>query len=94
MFLTGVRHAPETDLVLATVLFTDIVGSTEKQAAMGDREWKRIVEQHHSIVREALTRYRGVENNGGRRLLRYVRRSGASDPVCSGGRLPVSVRSA
>ena len=62
-FLTGVRHAPETDLVLTTVLFTDIVGSTEKQAAMGDREWKRIVEHHHSIVRKALTRYRGVEND-------------------------------
>ena len=56
-FLTGVRHAPETDLVLATILFTDIVGSTEKQAAMGDRAWKSVVEQHHSIVRKALSRY-------------------------------------
>jgi class 3 adenylate cyclase len=62
-FLTGVRLAPEIDLVLATVLFTDIVGSTEKQAAMGDREWKRLVEHHHSIMRESLSRYRGVEND-------------------------------
>ncbi len=62
-FLTGVRHGAETDLVLATVLFTDIVGSTEKQAAMGDRAWKSVVEKHHAIVRESLARYGGIEND-------------------------------
>jgi hypothetical protein len=62
-FLTGVRHAPATDRVLATVLFTDIVGSTERQAAIGDREWKSLVQLHHGIVRSALDRWRGVEND-------------------------------
>ena len=62
-FVTGVRHAPETDLMLATVLFTDIVGSTEQQAALGDRGWKELVERHHSVIRDALTRWRGAEND-------------------------------
>jgi class 3 adenylate cyclase len=62
-FVTGVRHAPETDLVLATVLFTDIVGSTERQAAVGDRAWNEVLERHHAVVREALTRWRGNEND-------------------------------
>lgn len=62
-FLTGVRPPPEHDRVLATVLFTDIVGSTERQAALGDVGWKDLVLRHHSIVRDALTRWRGVEND-------------------------------
>ena len=49
------------DSILATVLFTDIVSSTEKQAALGDLDWKALVERHHAIVRDALIRYRGVE---------------------------------
>jgi class 3 adenylate cyclase len=58
----GVAHpAVELDTVLATVLFTDIVGSTEHQAAMGDRAWKALVERHHAVVRETLGRWRGVE---------------------------------
>jgi len=55
--------APELDTVLSTVLFTDIVGSTERQAALGDRGWKELVGRHHAIVREALERWRGVEND-------------------------------
>jgi class 3 adenylate cyclase len=47
--------------VLSTVLFTDIVGSTERQSSLGDRGWKELVGKHHGIVREALGRYRGVE---------------------------------
>jgi class 3 adenylate cyclase len=47
----------------ATVLFTDIVDSTAQQAALGDRGWKRRIEQHHRIVREALARWGGVEND-------------------------------
>jgi class 3 adenylate cyclase/pimeloyl-ACP methyl ester carboxylesterase len=47
--------------VLATVLFSDIVGSTERQAGLGDRAWKDLVSRHHSVVRESLTRHHGVE---------------------------------
>lgn len=55
--------AEEADLerVLATVLFTDIVGSTEKAAALGDAAWRDLVEQHNSTVRALLARYRGRE---------------------------------
>jgi len=59
----GVDRPPERDSVLATVLFTDIVGSTERQAALGDHEWNRVLERHHELVRESLDRYRGVEND-------------------------------
>ena len=55
--------AASMDTVLATVLFTDIVGSTEKQASLGDRSWKDLVGRHHAIVRESLARWRGVEND-------------------------------
>ena len=47
--------------ILATVLFTDIVGSTEKAAEIGDRRWREIVEQHHHILRGLLARHRGKE---------------------------------
>ena len=61
-FLASVR-AEEADLdrVLATVLFTDIVGSTEKVAALGDAGWRDLVERHHATVRALLARYRGRE---------------------------------
>ena len=62
-FVTGARPVPEVTTVLSTVLFTDIVGSTEKQAALGDRGWKDLVERHHAVVRTALGRWRGVEND-------------------------------
>ena len=51
------------ETVLATVLFTDIVGSTKRQAALGDRAWKELVLRHHGIVRSALERWRGVEGD-------------------------------
>ena len=60
-FLTGARRAPDTDRVLATVLFTDIVGSTEKAAALGDRRWRELLEDHHASVRRELVRFRGQE---------------------------------
>ncbi|MDP9341753.1 MAG: adenylate/guanylate cyclase domain-containing protein [Actinomycetota bacterium] len=47
--------------VLATVLFTDIVGSTAKAAALGDRKWKELLEAHHARIRGLLARYRGTE---------------------------------
>jgi len=52
---------PELDTVLATVLFTDIVGSTEKQSSLGGHAWKELIQRHHAIVREALQRWHGVE---------------------------------
>ncbi len=60
-FLTGARRVPESDRILATVLFTDIVGSTSRAADLGDREWRRLVERHDEIVRSELQRYRGEE---------------------------------
>lgn len=60
-FLTGVRSAPEPDRVLATVLFTDIVGSTEKASAMGDERWRDLLARHHSVVRRQLQLFRGRE---------------------------------
>src|ERR687896_319176 len=51
----------ELDRALATVLFTDVAGSTEKAAELGDRRWKEMVEEHHRRVRGQLARYRGVE---------------------------------
>jgi pimeloyl-ACP methyl ester carboxylesterase/class 3 adenylate cyclase len=62
-FVTGARPAPRTDRVLATVLFTDIVGSTERQASLGDRGWTTLVKQHHAAIREVLTRFRGLEQD-------------------------------
>jgi class 3 adenylate cyclase len=63
-FVTGERPPPpELDTVLSTVLFTDIIGSTEKQAELGDRRWKDLVLRHHTLVRESLARYRGREND-------------------------------
>ncbi len=60
-FLTGVRHGPELDRVLATVMFTDIVGSTERAAQLGDRRWRDLLETHHTLVRKELERFRGRE---------------------------------
>jgi len=60
-FLTGVREAPVLDRILATILFTDIVGSTERLAALGDRKWRDLVLRHHSLVRRELERFRGHE---------------------------------
>src|SRR5262249_26203961 len=60
-FLTGVRHGREPDRVLATVLFTDIVASTEKAVALGDRRWRDVLEGYHDLVRRELGRFRGRE---------------------------------
>ena len=60
-FLTGVRPVPEIDRVLSTVLFTDIVGSTERAATLGDRAWRALLDTHHELVRRELERHRGRE---------------------------------
>jgi class 3 adenylate cyclase/esterase/lipase len=57
----GAAEESEPDRVLATVLFTDIVGSSERAAAVGDREWRKTLEQHHELVRRQLVRFRGRE---------------------------------
>jgi len=60
-FLTGARAPVTVDRVLATVLFTDIVGSTEKAAALGDRRWRDLLDNHHATIRRNLVRFRGHE---------------------------------
>ena len=60
-FLTGSRTPVEVERVLATVLFTDIVGSTERAVALGDRAWRDLLGRHHAIVRREIEHYRGRE---------------------------------
>lgn len=60
-FLTGSTAAVPVDRVLATVLFTDIVGSTEKAATLGDRRWGDLLDAHHATIRRNLARFRGHE---------------------------------
>jgi class 3 adenylate cyclase len=60
-FLTGVRPPPEHDRVLGTVLFTDIVGSTDRASALGDERWRSLLAEHNRIVRRQLDRFRGRE---------------------------------
>jgi class 3 adenylate cyclase len=60
-FLTGTRKVEEPDRVLATVLFTDIVRSTEHAAELGDRRWLALLDEHHAVVRRELARFRGHE---------------------------------
>lgn len=60
-FLTGARPVEEPDRMLATVLFTDIVGSTAQAATMGDRRWRDLLDSHDGVVRRELARYRGRE---------------------------------
>jgi pimeloyl-ACP methyl ester carboxylesterase len=60
-FLTGVRQHYETDRVLATVMFVDVVSSTEHAATLGDRGWRDLLESYHACVRQELNRFRGRE---------------------------------
>ena len=60
-FLTGFREALEPEKVLTTVLFTDIVGSTDRARELGDSQWTALLEQHHATVRTVLAQYRGRE---------------------------------
>jgi class 3 adenylate cyclase len=62
-FLVGSRRASESERALATILFTDIVGSTERASSLGDRRWRELVERHHAVVRALLGRYRGTEQD-------------------------------
>jgi class 3 adenylate cyclase/pimeloyl-ACP methyl ester carboxylesterase len=58
-FLTGVRGTPDLDRVLATVLFTDIVGSTDRAASLGDRKWRELLDEHDEIVKRHVAQFRG-----------------------------------
>jgi class 3 adenylate cyclase/alpha-beta hydrolase superfamily lysophospholipase len=59
--VTGIRPAPQPNRVLATVLFTDIVGSTERVRELGDHGWAELLARHHALVRRELERFRGRE---------------------------------
>jgi len=65
-FVTGVRRGPDANRVLATVLFTDVVGSTETSALLGDKRWLELLNAHDTAVRRQLERFRGkeVKNTG------------------------------
>jgi class 3 adenylate cyclase/pimeloyl-ACP methyl ester carboxylesterase len=65
-FLTGERTSSEPDRVLSTVLFTDIVGSTERAAAEGDRRWRSLLDEHDAAIRHEFTRFKGreIKNTG------------------------------
>ncbi len=60
-FVTGTRPEVEVDRVLATVLFTDVVGSTARAAEIGDRRWSDLLAAHHTAIRREIARYRGQE---------------------------------
>jgi class 3 adenylate cyclase len=60
-FLAGAQQQQIPDTVLATVLFTDLVGSTQRAAEVGDHAWREQLERHNTVVRRELERFRGVE---------------------------------
>jgi class 3 adenylate cyclase len=62
-FVAGEAIPEVPDTVLATILFTDIVRSSERAAELGDRAWRELLERHHALVRRELTRYRGEEKD-------------------------------
>jgi class 3 adenylate cyclase len=62
-FVHGAQEPEVPESVLATLLFTDIVGSTEKAASLGDRAWRELLERHHALVRRELARFRGEERD-------------------------------
>jgi len=62
-FITGARHRLEPDRVLATLMFTDVVGSTQRAAELGDRQWRGLLGNFYAAVRKELTAFRGREVN-------------------------------
>jgi class 3 adenylate cyclase len=60
-FLTGGRRGAEPDRVLATVMFTDLVGATERAVQLGDRRWRELLDRHHAVIRGQLARFGGRE---------------------------------
>jgi pimeloyl-ACP methyl ester carboxylesterase len=81
-FLSGRLVEREPDRVLLTLLFTDIVGSTELAASLGDQGWRTLLEKHDAAVRRELGHFRGREvNTTGDGFLCHVRRAGEGDPL-------------
>jgi class 3 adenylate cyclase len=62
-FVTGTHTAVPDERVLATLIFSDIVGSTERAAAIGDRRWREVIERYYALARRSIARFRGVEVN-------------------------------
>jgi pimeloyl-ACP methyl ester carboxylesterase len=101
-FLNGFRPAPHAERVLSTLLFTDIVGSTEQAAQLGDRAWSELLAHHDAIARRTIGRYGGrvIDTAGSRRStdrhersvahasssLRYETSGSTSGPVCTRAR--------
>ena len=77
-FLTGARQAPVSDRVLTTVMFTDIVGSTERAAALGDARWRELVRRHDELMRAELERHRGRDDEA---RAAYARALGLTQPA-------------
>lgn len=69
-FITGVRHRADPDRALATIMFTDMVRSTEPVPEMGDSRWRELLNDCYAVVRNELTAFRGREEDGGRRPAR------------------------
>ena len=59
--VTGQRSSPIEDSIVTTILFTDIVGSTDLASQLGDRQWANLLVEHHALVRNKLAEFRGVE---------------------------------
>jgi class 3 adenylate cyclase len=89
-FLTGTRHAVVSDRILATVLFTDIVGSTQRAPALGDGAWRSLLAHHDNLVREEVERHRGrfVKSLGDGALAVLTARAGRSDQDVNGSLRP------
>ncbi len=85
-FLTGTRPLTDIDRILVSVLFTDIVGSTERAASLGDQRWRSLLDRHDQIVREQLRIFRGREVNttGDGFVASFLRWSGSSHPLWPG----------
>ena len=60
-FITGEHQGSEPDRILSTILFVDIVGSTDRAAALGDRRWRGVLQTFYDVVRRDLLRFRGSE---------------------------------
>jgi class 3 adenylate cyclase len=97
-FLTGFRGVADADRVLTTVLFTDIVGSTERAVHSGDRDWHDLLDRHDDMVREELFRFRGreVKTTGDGILATFdgpARGMRCAQAICAGARrLGIEVR--
>ena len=80
-FVTGARGGSVAERVLTTIMFTDIVGSTARAAALGDDRWRDLLDNHDSVVRRVLERFRGLEVNtaGDGFVATFISPSGAID---------------